>query len=77
MKQKPKVIILHGHPCTGKSSLAKQLAIKLHCPILARDEIKELLFDQLGIRDREWSMALGKASYSIFLTIRKTTENEG
>lgn len=33
---------------------------------LSRDEIKELLFDDLGVSDSEWSKKLGGASYSLF-----------
>lgn len=72
MKRKPTLIILQGHPCTGKSSLLNQVCRKLNLPNVSRDELKEMLFDRLGTLDREWSMKLGGASYDLFFaTIEK------
>ncbi len=65
MSSKPTVIIIQGHPCTGKTFLMKELHKELGLPYLSRDEIKELLFDELGTGDRDWSMKLGQTSYSL------------
>ena len=72
MTKKPSVIIVQGQPCTGKTALVQKLSQRLGIPYLARDEFKELLFDKMGIEDREWSLKLGAASYDLlFLTFEK------
>lgn len=67
--QKPTLIIINGSPCTGKSFLCKNLSQKLNIPYISRDEYKEMLFDNLGIIDADWSKKLGGASYSIFFNV--------
>lgn len=59
------LVIVHGLAATGKSTIAKYLASELGYVFLSKDHIKESLFDSLGIKDREWSKKLGKASYAI------------
>lgn len=34
-------------------------------PVFSKDSIKEVLFDELGWRDREWSKMLGRASVEL------------
>lgn len=63
--QKPLLIIISGPPCTGKTTLGRRIANKFHLPFVNKDSIKELLFDQLGWRDREWSKKLGRATYTL------------
>jgi len=69
MRLKPCVIILEGHPCTGKSVLLRKLSDELKVSFAARDEFKELLFDELGIQDSEWSKKLGRASYALLFCV--------
>lgn len=59
------LILVTGLPCTGKSTLAKRLARDLALPLVSRDEIKEVLFDHLGWKDRDWSRKLGIASWHL------------
>lgn len=61
----PLLLIISGHPCTGKTTLGRRLAADLHLPFLHKDGIKERLFDTLGTKDREWSRTLGQATYSL------------
>ena len=61
----PLLIIISGHPSTGKTTLGKRLAQELNLCFISRDDLKESLFDNLGWKDREWSKKLGIASYKL------------
>lgn len=66
------MILVTGAPATGKTTLSKNLAEKLGLPIINKDEIKELLFDTLGIKDKEWALKLGASSFELtFFFIEK------
>src|SRR5882757_1320731 len=49
------VVLVSGLPGSGKSMLAECLRQRLSWPLLAKDNLKEILFDTLGVRDRDWS----------------------
>lgn len=59
------MLVVSGHPASGKTTVARQLAAALGWPLVSRDDFKELLFDQLGVGDRAWSKKLGAASYDL------------
>lgn len=62
------MIIVTGAPGTGKTTLSRQISEKFGIPIIAKDEIKELLFDSIGVGDRQWSIKLSKASYNLLFS---------
>lgn len=57
-----KLVIINGLPATGKTTLAHQLKDALNLQIVAKDDIKEFLFNTIGHNDREWSKKLGRIS---------------
>ena len=59
------MIIITGPSAAGKTILSKNLANKLNLPLINKDEIKELLFDSLGIKDEKWAMKLGITSFEL------------
>jgi len=59
------VVLVSGLPGSGKSMLAECLRQRLSWPLLAKDNLKEILFDTLGVRDRDWSRQLSKAAYAL------------
>jgi len=67
MKEKthPLLIIVSGPPGSGKTTLARRIAQEWRLPLIAKDDIKESLFDSLGWQDREWSKKLGRATYEL------------
>ena len=64
-EQKPQLIITTGRPASGKSTLAKWLSKELGIPFFSKDNIREVLFDSLGWKDRKWAQMLGRASIDI------------
>ena len=68
----PLVVVVTGPPASGKSTIAEAVAKGLPAPLLAKDPIKEALFDALGAGDPRWSRRLGIATYGIlFLTLEQ------
>lgn len=65
MKEQPTLILVLGMPGSGKTALAKKFAAKLKLPLVSKDDIKVMLFDVYGWKDREWSKLAGQASYEI------------
>jgi predicted kinase len=61
----PTLLIIHGLPASGKTTLAKWLAHKLGWPIIHKDDVKEILFETLGWSDRAWSRKLGVATIEL------------
>lgn len=67
-----KLIIINGLPATGKTTIARPLCEKLNLPLIAKDDIKEFLFEKLGTKDREWSKMLGKSSSKFLYELLET-----
>lgn len=62
---RPLLILVTGLPGAGKTTLAERVAAAFGLPLLRKDAIKEMLFDQLGWQDRAWSHRLGAASFEL------------
>lgn len=62
---KPTLLLVHGLPASGKTTLAMWLAAQLGWPAIYKDEIKEILFDHIGTKDRAWSSQLGGATIEV------------
>lgn len=58
-------ILVTGIPAAGKSTMAEAIAAKLKLPVISKDTIKELLFDQVGFQSREEKVKLGIVSMEI------------
>lgn len=61
----PLLIIVHGLPATGKTTIAQRLAADIGLPLASKDLFKETLFDTLGWHDRAWGQQLGRASITL------------
>ncbi|HEU5437980.1 MAG TPA: ATP-binding protein [Ktedonobacterales bacterium] len=73
----PLLVIVSGAPCTGKTTLAARLAADLRLPLIAKDTVKETLFDALGWSDREWSRRLGGASVRLLFVFAEAVLRAG
>ena len=63
----PLLVVVTGMPSSGKTTVAEAVARLLRLPLIAKDEIKESLFETLGWGERAWSMKLGGASYEVLM----------
>jgi len=59
------LIVVTGLPASGKTTLATALSSALALPLIRKDHYKELLFDTLGIGDRDWSRRIGQAAIAL------------
>ncbi|MDQ3714956.1 MAG: ATP-binding protein [Actinomycetota bacterium] len=66
-------VLVGGWPGSGKTTLATAIASELGLPILAKDDIKEVLADELGRPDTvEASQRLGRAAVMVMLRIARS-----
>ena len=63
------VVFVTGIPGAGKTTVSRALSKALMLPLLSKDAIKEILFDQLGVKDREWPLQLGAAANSVLWSL--------
>ncbi len=65
----PLLVVVTGPPGAGKSMLARALADELALPLVAKDDLKEALFDTLGARDVAESRRLGGAAWNLLFRV--------
>jgi len=70
-------MIILGSPASGKTTLARRLAAEFRVPCLCKDDIKEALFDVLGVADRADSKRLSDASFAAELRVARTQLEAG
>ena len=73
----PLVVIVTGPPAAGKTTVARGIAARLRLPLVAKDTIKEALFDVLGVGDVSWSQRLGEATYLAMLGLAEESVAAG
>jgi predicted kinase len=71
MANVPAIVIILGSSASGKTTLGRQLAAELRIPVLCKDDIKEALFDCLGVGDRAWSLTLSRAAFAALTNLAR------
>lgn len=56
------LILVAGLPASGKSGFAAYAGRELNIPVIAKDELKEILFDDIGFQSRAEKLKLGDAA---------------
>lgn len=59
-------------PSSGKTTVAEALARELRLPLVAKDDLKESLYDSLGVGDVVWSGRFGEAAYGLIFALART-----
>lgn len=59
------ILLVVGRPASGKTTISRTIAERWNLPIVAKDALKERLFDSVGTADRDWSRQLGRAAFSL------------
>jgi predicted kinase len=73
----PAILVISGAPASGKTTLALRMRSELGWPLLAKDAIKESLFDALGWSDRAWSKRVSGASYALMFGLARELIDAG
>jgi predicted kinase len=60
-----RLIVITGHSASGKTTLARELAATYKILCISKDAIKERIFDGVGYKDKQWSLALSGVSHRI------------
>lgn len=71
------LIILSGIPASGKTTFSKYLSKELRIPVISKDFIKEILFDELGFQSRAEKVQLGVTSMNIMYGLAKESMKIG
>jgi cytidylate kinase len=58
-------ILVTGIPASGKTTIADFIATNLALPVISKDKIKEVMYDDIGFQSREEKIKLGNASMNI------------
>lgn len=73
----PILVVVTGMPSSGKTTVAEGLARRLRLPLIAKDEIKESLYDSLGAGDVSSSAVVGSAAYALIFALARAMLDSG
>ena len=62
-------------PSSGKTTVAEGLARRLQLPLIAKDEIKESLYESIGAEDLDAYARIGRAAYALIFHLARAALN--
>lgn len=74
---KTSLILIAGLPATGKSRFAEYLSDALKLPLICKDSIKEILFDEVGFNSHAEKTKLNHASLRIMFYMAEQLLRQG
>src|SRR6201987_3749738 len=74
---KPLLVVVTGRPAAGKTTAARPRGSRLGLPLIAKDTIKEALFEGLGAGDLAWSQRLGVGTYLAMVALLDDSAGAG
>jgi predicted kinase len=78
MTAQPLLVVIHGAPGVGKTTLCRELARRVKLPALSKDHIKEdLLYKRLEQSDRAFSRIEGEAAVMMLYAFADTFLKKG
>jgi len=78
MSQQPLLVVIHGAPGVGKTTLCRELARRVKLPALSKDHIKEdLLYARLEQSDRAFSRIEGEVAVMMLYAFADTFLKKG
>lgn len=66
------IIVLAGMPASGKSTLAAAISKELCLPVIAKDKLKESLFDVLGFENYQQKRNLDHAANALLISVAES-----
>jgi len=75
--RQPLLLVVTGMPSSGKTTVAEGLSRLLRLPLIAKDEIKESLYESLGTYDLDASAQLGVAAYALIFALARSMLDSG
>ncbi|MEG0077673.1 AAA family ATPase [Anaerorhabdus sp.] len=63
--------LVSGIPASGKTKIAQILSNEFSIPVISKDSIKEIMFDDIGFNNRNEKVNLGIASMNIMYYLSK------
>lgn len=73
----PLLLVVTGMPSSGKTTVAEALARELELPLVAKDELKECLYETVGAADVAGSDRLGRTAYALIFALARTMLESG
>ena len=71
------IIVLAGMPASGKSTLAAAVSKQLGLPVVAKDTLKEQLFDVLGFENYQQKRNLDHAANAVLISVAESMIKSG